>query len=69
MVLGVIGCGKMGSALVTGAVRSGVIKPEAVYGMDTIPAAVSHFTAETGAHACDSLVQLAAACDTFLLAT
>jgi pyrroline-5-carboxylate reductase len=69
MVLGVIGCGKMGSALVTGAVRSGVIKPEAVYGMDTIPAAVSHFTAETGANACDSLVQLAAACDTFLLAT
>lgn len=69
MVLGVIGCGKMGSALVHGALRSKVISADGVFGYDKIPAASAQFVQDTGATLCQSLGELAQACDTFLLAT
>lgn len=69
MILGVIGCGKMGSALVLGALRANVIHSDAVFGYDKIAAASSKFSKETGAASCDSLTDLAQRCDTFLLST
>ncbi len=59
----------MGSALVQGALRAKVISPTEVFGYDKIAAASAHFTQETGAGLCSTLAELAAACDTFLLAT
>jgi pyrroline-5-carboxylate reductase len=69
MNLGVIGCGKMGSALIGGAIRSQVITPAQVWGYDTVTAAIEQFCASTTAQACDSLESLARHCDTFILAT
>ena len=39
MKLGVIGCGKMGTALVEGAVKAGVTKAADITGCDPFPAA------------------------------
>ena len=39
MKLGVIGCGKMGTAFVAGAIRSGVVAAADVIGIDPIKAA------------------------------
>ncbi|MGE9270250.1 MAG: pyrroline-5-carboxylate reductase [Verrucomicrobiales bacterium] len=68
MKLGVIGCGKMGSALVTGAIRSGAIKATDVTGYDPVPAAAASFREATGASTAAGLPDLAH-CDTFLLCT
>jgi pyrroline-5-carboxylate reductase len=67
MKLGVIGCGKMGSALVEGAIRSGAIAASQVTGCDPYPAAAQAFAAATGANIADGIGALAA--DTFLLCT
>jgi pyrroline-5-carboxylate reductase len=69
MVLGIIGCGKMGSALVQGALRSKSISKKRVFGFDKIPAALEYFKQETGCSICQNLKELAGKCDTFLLAT
>lgn len=69
MVLGIIGCGKMGSALVLGALRSKSISKKRVFGFDKIPAAMAHFQQATGCSVCQNLKELAEKCDTFLLAT
>ena len=69
MVLGIIGCGKMGSALVQGALRSKSINKKRVFGFDKIPAAMAHFQKDTGCVVCQNLKELAGKCDTFLLAT
>jgi len=68
MKLGVIGCGKMGTALVGGAVRSGVVDAANVIGVDPYEAARSHFTSITGAPAVGEISALAA-CDVVLLCT
>lgn len=68
MKLGVIGCGKMGSALIGGAIRAKAIETTQVIGYDPFPAAGEAFRAATGAIVSDSLADLAD-CDTFLLAT
>ncbi len=68
MKLGVIGCGKMGTALVGGAIRAGVVGANDVTGVDTHPAALGHFTSTTGASAGDDVSALAA-CDVVLLCT
>lgn len=68
MKLGVIGCGKMGSALIGGAIRAKAIEASDVIGYDPYPAAGEAFTAATGAKVTTSLADLAD-CDTFLLAT
>ncbi|MCW1884368.1 pyrroline-5-carboxylate reductase [Luteolibacter flavescens] len=67
MKLGVIGCGKMGSALVEGAIRSGAIDPENVSGCDAYPEAANIFAAATGATVADSIPGLNA--DVYLLCT
>jgi len=67
MKLGVIGCGKMGSALVEGAIRSGAIKAEDITGCDASPDAAKAFAAATGASVVDTIGALEA--DTYLLCT
>ncbi|MCW1924233.1 pyrroline-5-carboxylate reductase [Luteolibacter arcticus] len=67
MKLGVIGCGKMGSALVEGAIRSGAIPAENVSGCDAYPDAAKAFAAATGATIVESIPELAA--ETYLLCT
>lgn len=69
MNFGVIGCGKMGSALVGGAMRTGVLTPESVWGYDAVAAATTEFCRSTRAQSATSLQELADHCDTFLLAT
>jgi pyrroline-5-carboxylate reductase len=49
MKLGVIGCGKMGTALVEGAIRSGAVAAGDVTGVDSYQAAREHFAKATGA--------------------
>jgi pyrroline-5-carboxylate reductase len=68
MKLGIIGCGKMGSALIGGAIRAKAIEAGQIIGYDPFPAAAEAFTAATGAAASSSLSDLSD-CDTFLLAT
>jgi len=67
MKLGVIGCGKMGSALVEGAIRSGALKAEQVTGCDASPETAKTFAAATGASIVDTIGALEA--DTYLLCT
>jgi len=67
MKLGVIGCGKMGSALVEGAIRSGAIPAAKVSGCDAYPEAAKAFAKTTGATFAESISALNA--DTYLLCT
>ena len=69
MHLGVIGCGKMGSALIQGAINAQILQANTVFGYDKITAAAESFAATTGATICSSLDELSHSCDTFLLAT
>lgn len=68
MKLGVIGCGKMGTALVAGAIRAGALTAADVIGFDPFPAAAEGFARATGAATAGSVAELAS-CDTFLLCT
>ncbi len=68
MKLGVIGCGKMGTAFVAGAVRSGVVAGADVIGIDPIKAAREHFSKETNARVAEEISALAD-CDVVLLCT
>jgi len=67
MKLGVIGCGKMGSALVEGAIRSGAVPAAKVSGCDAYPEAAKAFAKATGATFAESISALNA--DTYLLCT
>jgi pyrroline-5-carboxylate reductase len=49
MKLGVIGCGKMGTALVEGAIRSGAVAAVDVMGVDPVQGAREYFAKSTGA--------------------
>ncbi len=49
MQIGVIGCGKMGTALVEGAIRAGVVAAAEVTGVDPWQGARDHFAKATGA--------------------
>ena len=69
MKLGVIGCGKMGTALVQGAVNAGVVKSADVLGTDVIAAARENFTKACGAETTADIAVLISACDTLLLCT
>ncbi len=68
MKLGVIGCGKMGTALVEGAIRAGVLRAEHVTGCDPHSGSRKTFAAATGAAVTDSPAELSR-CDTLLLCT
>jgi pyrroline-5-carboxylate reductase len=67
MKLGIIGCGKMGTALVGGAVRSGVLAPAEIAGFDPFPEALESFARATGACAAESLAALVADSERLLL--
>lgn len=68
MDIGVIGCGKMATALVAGAVRSGVVAADSVTGYDPSPEAAAAFASDTGASTSPELADLAS-CRVFLLCT
>jgi pyrroline-5-carboxylate reductase len=69
MKLGVIGCGKMGTALVQGAVSSGVVGAGDVIGADVIAAARENFRELTGAETSPDIGEVLKASDVILLCT
>jgi pyrroline-5-carboxylate reductase len=69
MKLGVIGCGKMGTALVQGAMASGLVKAADVRGTDVIAAAREDFTSLTGAATTPDMVEVLEVSDVILLCT
>lgn len=68
MKLGVIGCGKMGTALVEGAIRSGAVAAADVTGIDPVQGARDHFAKATGATVAAEISALAG-CEVILLCT
>ena len=69
MTLGTVGCGKMGTTLIGGAIRAGIVAPDQIIGSDPSAAAREAFTQATGARATPSPAELAAACEVILLCT
>jgi pyrroline-5-carboxylate reductase len=67
MKLGIIGCGKMGSALVKGAVREGSIKADSVNVFDVIDSASKRLADEIGAAIASSNDDLIDSSDAVLL--
>ena len=59
MKIGVIGCGKMGGALVAGAIRGGTLAANDVTGYDPVPEATARFAEHTGAATTGTLADLA----------
>ena len=59
MKVGIIGCGKMGTALVQGAVNSGVVDASRLIGVDPHPAARENFTEATGGQSAEEIEALA----------
>jgi pyrroline-5-carboxylate reductase len=68
MKLGVIGCGKMGTALVGGAIRAGVVQAAEVSGYDPYEPSRVFFGERTGAGVGDDLARLSG-CEVLLLCT
>jgi pyrroline-5-carboxylate reductase len=68
MKIGVIGCGKMGTALVEGAIRSGAVAAADVTGVDPMQGARDHFAKSTGAAIAAEISALAES-DVILLCT
>lgn len=68
MQIGVIGCGKMGTALVAGAIKAGFAEASSVRGFDPSREARSAFTDACGAATVNSPASLSS-CDLLLLCT
>lgn len=68
MKLGIIGCGKMGTALVEGMIRSGAVDAADVTGVDPYQGARDHFAQTTGARV-EADVSALAGCEVILLCT
>ncbi len=69
MKLGVIGCGKMGTALVQGAIRAGVVGATDIIGCDPFEKSREAFVLATAAKVTTDVVELAAASEIILLCT
>jgi pyrroline-5-carboxylate reductase len=69
MKLGVIGCGKMGTALVQGALSAGLVRAGDVTGTDVIPAARENFMKLTGAATTSDIGEVLKASNVILLCT
>ncbi|MGJ8655184.1 MAG: pyrroline-5-carboxylate reductase [Akkermansiaceae bacterium] len=67
--LGLIGCGKMGRALIEGALKNKVVAPENVFISSRTPSAVETITSELGVTALASNVEVAQNSDVVLLCT
>ncbi len=67
--LGLIGCGKMGRALVEGAIKSGVVTAENTYVASRTQSAVELMTSELGVNAVESNLDVATQADIVLLCT
>lgn len=68
MKLGLIGCGKMGSALTVGAIDAGAVDPTSVTVYDVVPDILDALVAERGVRAAPSIEKLATTVDTLILA-
>jgi pyrroline-5-carboxylate reductase len=68
MKIGIIGCGKMGTALIEGAIRSGVIVAADVVGVEPSQDAQDRFAKATGARVVSDIAALAD-CEVLLLCT
>lgn len=68
MKLGIIGCGKMGTALVEGAIRSGAVDAANVTGVDLYQGARDNFAKATGARV-DTDIATLGECEVILLCT
>lgn len=69
MKLGVIGCGKMATALVQGAIRGGVVAKEDVIGCARSEKSRAAFTEATGAKAVTGIDEATTASDVLMLGT
>ncbi len=69
MKFGVIGCGKMGTALIEGAIRTGLVAASDVFGCDPFEKSREGFANSTGARVTSSLAEVAAFSETLLLCT
>ena len=69
MRLGIIGCGKMGTALVQGALRAGVVSAEEVLGYDPYQISRDAFAEATAVNVTRDLAELAAMSEVILLCT
>ncbi len=67
MKLGVIGCGKMASALVEGVLKAGAFTKEKIIISDKVPAAVKALAKKTGVNAAAGNADVAARADVILL--
>ncbi|MEZ7956437.1 MAG: pyrroline-5-carboxylate reductase [Rubritalea sp.] len=67
--LGLIGCGKMGRALIEGALRDKVVAPEDVFVSSRTPSAIETITSELGVTAVETNVEVASRSDVVLLCT
>lgn len=69
MKLGIIGCGKMGTALIQGAIRAQVVLAEDVFGCDPYDKSRQSFADLTGARVTADAAEVATACEVLLLCT
>jgi pyrroline-5-carboxylate reductase len=69
MKVGIIGCGKMGTALVQGALRTGIVKVSNVIGFDPYEKSRQSFSSATAATVTGEISQLVAECEIILLCT
>lgn len=69
MKLGVIGCGKMGTALIQGAIRAGVVSAADVIGCDPYEKSREAFASATGAEVTDQMDAVVFASEVILLCT
>jgi len=67
MNLGLIGCGKMASALLGGVLKAGVCAPAQVWASDCYQAAATQLAAATGIHALQTNEEVAGASEVLLL--
>jgi len=69
MTLGTLGCGKMGTTLIGGAIRAGIVTADQILGCDPMAAAREAFAQVTGARTTASPAELAAASEVIFLCT
>ena len=67
MNLGLVGCGRMGRALVLGAIEAGAVSASKVLPFDVVPAALDALAQESGSTPATSIAEVAMGADVLLL--